>query len=84
MRMRHQNMADRFAAHRIQHRRKMRLVIRPRINDRNALMSHDKSVRPLERERPWIVAGYPSDQRRKRHRRSERRFKIPVEFDAYS
>lgn len=81
MRVRHQNVAHCFTAHRVQNGRQMCVIIRPRIDDCNALMSHDKSVRSGERERPRIVAGDPSEQRRKRHRRFECRFKIPVERD---
>jgi hypothetical protein len=81
MRMRHQNMANRFSAHRVQYRREMRFVVGPRINDRNTLTAHDKCVGPLERERPGIIAGYPSDKRRKLRRRFQRWFKIPIKRD---
>lgn len=81
MRVRHQNVAHCFTAHRVQNGGQMRVVIRSRIDDRNALMSNDKTVRTGECERPGIVAGDPPQQRRKRDHGSEPRFKIPVERD---
>ena len=59
----------------------MRLVVGARINDRNISAPHDKGVRSLEGEGAGFIAGYPSDKRRNFYRRSERRFKIHVEFD---
>ena len=78
MRVRHQNVAHCFTAYRVQNGRQMYVIIRLRIDDRNALMSYDKSVRPGKCKRTWIVAGDPSEQRRKFDCGSERRFKIPV------
>ena len=63
MRVRNQDMADGFAPHRVQHGRKMRLVVGARINDRNVSAAHDKGVRSPEGERAGIIAGYPSDKR---------------------
>ena len=83
MRMRDENVADTFPAHRLQYRRKMLIFIGTRIDDSNISMAHNKCIRALEGEGSWVVAGDSSDERRKLHHLTERRFKICVKFDFF-
>ena len=83
MRVGNQNMTDTFAPHRVQQCRKMRFIIWSWINDRHTPASHNKCIRALEGEGAGVVASDSSDERRKLHRLTERRFKICVKFDFF-
>src|SRR5580658_4381229 len=59
-----EDMRHRFAAHGVEQRRDMGVVVRPGIEDRHVAAADDVADRALERERARIVGGHRAHQRR--------------------
>ena len=64
MRVRDEDVRHGLAAHRIEHRRDVRRIVRARIDDRDLAAPDDVAERALEGERPGIVGDDAAHARR--------------------